>query len=163
MSIASVAGSGQPATAATFNAPASASSTSASGSATAPTQVDFLKLLMAQMQNQDPTNPTSGTDYVTQMAQFSTVQGITQLNQSITSLLSLQGLTQGVGLIGKTVSYTNASGQTASGAVSSVTMVGGQPQLVINNTNVNISQIQSVQAAARTNSARATASTAVSH
>ena len=80
------------------------------------------------------------------MAQFSSVQGITQLNQSITSLLSLQGLTQGVGLIGKDVSYTNANGKTQSGTVSAVSMVGGQPQLVINNSNVNLSQVQTIQA-----------------
>src|SRR5580704_3850411 len=115
-----------PATAASFN-PAPTSST---GAASGPSQPDFMKLLMAQMKNQDPTNPTSANDYVTQMAQFSSVQGITQLNQSITSLLALQGLTQGVSLIGKTVAYTNAAGKTMSGTVGSVVMVGGQPQLV---------------------------------
>jgi flagellar basal-body rod modification protein FlgD len=139
-----------PATAATF-APASTSSAtpSAFGSASGPQQPDFLKLLMAQMQHQDPTSPTSATDYVTQMAQFSSVQGLNQLNQSITSLLALQGLTQGVGLIGKTVSYTTAAGRTVTGTVGSISMVGGQPQMVINNTNVSLSQIQSIQAGAK--------------
>jgi flagellar basal-body rod modification protein FlgD len=124
------------------------SSTPAAGTASAGSlqQPDFLKLLMAQMTHQNPTNPTSATDFVTQMAQFSSVQGITQLNQSITSLLSLQGLTQGVSLIGKTVSYTNANGKTQSGTVSAVSMANGQPQLVINNTNVNLSQVQTIQA-----------------
>ena len=106
---------------------------------------DFLKLLMAQMTHQNPINPTSATDFVTQMAQFSSVQGITQLNQSITSLLALQGLTQGVSLIGKSVTYTNANGKTQSGTVSAVSMVGGQPQLVINNNNVGLSQVQTIQ------------------
>jgi flagellar basal-body rod modification protein FlgD len=110
---------------------------------------------MAQMQNQDPSSPTSPTDYVTQMAQFTSVQGINQLNQSITSMLAMQGLTQGVGLIGKTVTYTNPAGKTASGTVSSVSMVGGQPQLVINNANVSMSQIQSVQAGAKKSSTAA--------
>jgi flagellar basal-body rod modification protein FlgD len=109
-------------------------------------QPDFLKLLMAQMTHQNPTNPTNATDFVTQMAQFSSVQGITQLNQSITSLLALQGLTQGVGLIGKTVSYTAANGKTQSGTVGAVSMANGQPQLVINNTSVNLSQVQTIQA-----------------
>jgi len=143
-----------PATAATFAPASTSTSASAFGSAAGATQPDFLKLLMAQMTHQDPTSPTSATDYVTQMAQFSSVQGITQLNQSITSLLALQGLTQGVSLIGKTVSYTTASGQTQTGTVGSVSMVGGQPQMVINNTNVSLSQIQSIQAGAKA-SARA--------
>jgi flagellar basal-body rod modification protein FlgD len=145
-SIASIPGA-QPATAASFG-PAQ---TSTAGVPGAPKQVDFLKLLMAQMQNQNPMNPTSGTDYVTQMAQFSTVQGITQMNQSITSMLAMQGLTQSTGLIGKTVAYTDASGRIASGAVNAVAMVGGQPQLVVNNTIVNINQIQSIQAARTSN------------
>jgi flagellar basal-body rod modification protein FlgD len=135
------------ATAASLNAPAPATSSSSSTSGLS--QTNFLQLLMAQMQNQDPSSPTSPTDYVTQMAQFSSVQGINQLNQSITSLLAMQGLSQGVGMIGKSVTYTTASGQTAIGTVNSVSMVGGQPQLVINNTNVGLSQIQSVQAAVR--------------
>ena len=133
-----------PATAATF----ASAPTAGAGAASGPQQPDFLKLLMAQMTHQNPTSPTSATDYVTQMAQFSSVQGITQLNQSITSLLALQGLTQGVGLIGKTVAYANAAGKTVSGTVGAVSMVGGQPQLVINNTPVNLSQVQSIQAPA---------------
>jgi flagellar basal-body rod modification protein FlgD len=152
----------QPATAASLNASSSAAATAAStatSSANGLTQTNFLQLLMAQMKNQDPSSPTSPTDYVTQMAEFTSVQGINQLNQSITSLLSMQGLGQGVSLIGKSVTYTNSAGQSASGTVSSVTMVGGQPQLVINNTNVGLSQIQTVQAAAKKNTAGAASTT----
>jgi flagellar basal-body rod modification protein FlgD len=125
-------------------------SAATSGASSGPGQTDFMKLLMAQMKHQDPTSPTSATDYVTQMAQFSSVQGLNQLNQSIASLLALQGLTQGVSLIGKTVSYTTAAGKTASGTVGSVAMVAGQPQLVINSTNVGLSQIQGIQAGPKT-------------
>ena len=132
-----------------FTSALTTSSSTPAGAATSAgslQQPDFLKLLMAQMTHQNPTNPTSATDFVTQMAQFSSVQGITQLNQSITSLLSLQGLTQGVSLIGKAVSYTGANGKMQSGTVSAVAMANGQPQLVINNTNVNLSQVQTIQA-----------------
>ncbi len=146
-SIASTLGTSSllPATAASLNSP-----TAASASAGGPQQPDFMKLLMAQMKNQDPSSPTSATDYVTQMAQFSSVQGITQLNQSISTMLAMQGLTQGVSLIGKAVTYTNAAGKTATGTVSSVTMVGNQPQLVIGNANVGLSQIQSITASPKT-------------
>jgi len=131
-------------------APASIFTTTSKSSATTGSgQIDFTKLLVAQMQNQSPINPTNATDLVTQMAQFSSVQGITQLNQSIANLVALQGLTQGVSLIGKTVTYTGAAGQPVSGAVSAVAMVGGQPQLVINGVNVNLSQIQNIQAGAK--------------
>jgi flagellar basal-body rod modification protein FlgD len=93
------------------------------------------------------------------MAQFTSVQSLNQLNQSLTSLLALQGLTQGISLIGKTVTYTNAAGKPASGAVSSVAMVSGQPQLVVNGANVAVSQVQSIQAGPRTAAARAATGT----
>lgn len=146
------------ATAASLNGSSAATAGASSSAASTPSalsQANFMQLLIAQMQNQDPTSPTSPTDYVTQLAAFSTVQGISQLNQSITSMMSMQGLSQAVTLIGKTVTYTTASGQTASGTVSSVSMVGGQPQLVINNANVGLSQVQSVQAAVKKTSSTA--------
>jgi flagellar basal-body rod modification protein FlgD len=51
-------------------------------------QDSFLKLLVAQMQNQDPLNPMDNAQVTSQLAQISTVQGITQLNTTLTSLLS---------------------------------------------------------------------------
>jgi flagellar basal-body rod modification protein FlgD len=146
-----------PATAASLNSTSSgSSSTSATSNSQSP---NFMQLLITQMQNQDPTSPTSATDLVTQMAQLSNVQGINQLNQTITSLVAMQSLSQSISLIGKTVSYTNASGQTASGVVGSISMVGGQPQLVINNSNVGMSQIQSIQATPKTKTSGSTAAT----
>jgi flagellar basal-body rod modification protein FlgD len=49
-------------------------------------QADFLKILTAQLQNQDPTEPTDNAQFVSQMAQFSTVNGIEQLNASLKAL-----------------------------------------------------------------------------
>src|SRR6266436_3662033 len=106
-------------------------------------QADFLKLLMAQMQHQDPMSPMSGTDFTAQLAQFSSLQGIQQLNTNISSMLLLQGLTQGANLIGKNVTYAKAgSNATAHGAVSSVNVDGaGSVQLVIGGTGVALSQV----------------------
>jgi flagellar basal-body rod modification protein FlgD len=151
------------ATLSSLNAPSP--STSAASSSKAPGspalgQADFLNLLMAQMKNQDPSNPQSGTDFTAQLAQFSSLQGINQLNQNFTNLLTLQSLTQGVGLIGKSVTYTNAGGSTANGTVNSVSMVGGQVKLTVNNTNVGLDQVQNIQAAPK---ATRTTATTTSH
>jgi flagellar basal-body rod modification protein FlgD len=54
----------------------------------------FLKLLVAQMQNQDPLNPMDNAQVTSQMAQISTVQGIEQLNTTLASLLSGVNATQ---------------------------------------------------------------------
>jgi flagellar basal-body rod modification protein FlgD len=63
----------------------------------------FLKLLVAQMQNQDPMNPMDNAEITSQMAQISTVDGIAQLNKSVQALsgqfMQMQTL-QGAGLVG---------------------------------------------------------------
>jgi flagellar basal-body rod modification protein FlgD len=65
---------------------------------------DFLKMLVAQLKNQDPLNPMSGTDFATQLAQFSSLEQLTNLNQGITNLglyQTSQANLQAVNLIGK--------------------------------------------------------------
>lgn len=50
-------------------------------------QSDFLALMSAQLKNQDPTKPVDNTEYVAQMAQFSTLSGITQSNDALTAII----------------------------------------------------------------------------
>ena len=77
---------------------------------------DFLKLLITQMQNQDPLNPLSGSDYAAQLAQFSSVEQLSNINTNLTqSLQQNQLLTQSIGnslaatLIGKDIRATGNS------------------------------------------------------
>jgi flagellar basal-body rod modification protein FlgD len=63
----------------------------------------FLKLLTAQMQYQDPTNPMDATQFVAQLASFSNVEQAIRTNNKLDALLISQALTQVDGLIGKTV------------------------------------------------------------
>lgn len=84
------------------------------------TQVDydsFLKLLVAQMKNQDPTNPMDSTQYVAQLASFSQVEQSVNMNAKLDELLQSSALAQANSLIGRTV--TNSDG-TLSGKVVSV-------------------------------------------
>ena len=83
-------------------------STSNSGTATtaADMQNQFLTLLVAQLQNQDPMSPMDNAQMTSQMAQISTVTGIEKLNDtvnSVTSQFSMQQMMQGTSLIGHTV------------------------------------------------------------
>ncbi|MEI7688171.1 MAG: flagellar hook capping FlgD N-terminal domain-containing protein [Planctomycetota bacterium] len=106
---------------------------------------DFMTLLMAQMKNQNPMDPQSASDFATQLAQFSSLEGINQMNQNFSSLLTLQGLSQGTNLIGKSVSYAaDAAGHTATGVVQSVGVVSGEVQVVIGGTNVPISKLTGI-------------------
>jgi flagellar basal-body rod modification protein FlgD len=77
----------------------------------------FLKLLVAQMKNQDPTQPMDATQQVTQLAQFSSVEQAVQTNTKLDQLLASSSLQQADGIIGRTV--TSADGST-SGVVESV-------------------------------------------
>ena len=133
-----------------LNARPSTSAAPASSGSGGASSMDFMKLLMTQMQNQNPMDPTSGTDFMTQIAQFTQLDGINQLNTNITNMLMLQGLTQGAGLIGKTVSYTNSTGGTARGTVGSVAMVSGKPQLMISGVQVDLSQVKTIEAGPKT-------------
>jgi len=108
-------------------------------------QQQFLQLLTAQLQNQDPLNPLSSQDFTTQLAQLSTVSGIQQLNTSIQQLLQLQQLSQGAALMGKTVTYVS-SGATASGqgVVQGVSLQNGQLQVQVGGQQVPVGQINGI-------------------
>lgn len=75
----------------------------------------FLQLLVAELQNQDPTNPTDPTEHVSQLASFSAVEQQVKANAVLSSLLAVEANQ----VIGKTV--TSADG-TTSGVVASVSI-----------------------------------------
>lgn len=106
--------------AATAAAVTATSSTGADNSASGKPTLgydDFLKLLLAQMQNQDPLKPIDSTEYVSQLATFSNVeQGIKQ-NAKLDQLLLSSSIAQGQNMVGKIV--TSSDG-TVSGKVLSV-------------------------------------------
>jgi flagellar basal-body rod modification protein FlgD len=80
---------------------------------------NFLKLLMAQMKNQDPTEPMKSTEYMAQLATFSQVEQTVQSNTKLDALLASSALSQADSVIGRTV--TTADGK-ISGKVDSVTI-----------------------------------------
>jgi flagellar basal-body rod modification protein FlgD len=76
-------------------------------------QNEFLKLMVAQLQAQNPLEPGNSNEFVNELAQ------LTQTEQT-TNLANATELSSAVGLIGRSVSYNNASGAAASGKVESV-------------------------------------------
>ncbi len=82
----------------------------------------FLRLLIAQMQNQDPTNPTDPAQWMGQIASFSNVEQSIQANAKLESLMTGMALSQVDGIIGHMV--TSGDG-TVSGKVTSVRIING--------------------------------------
>ena len=89
----------------TASSPVSNADSTASGTAKADLDYDsFLKLLIASMKNQDPTNPNDPAETLSQLASFSSVEQSIKLNEKLESLLSVTSAGQAAALIGKTVS-----------------------------------------------------------
>lgn len=80
----------------------------------------FLDLLVAQMKNQNPLSPTNSQEYVSEMAQFSTLEQITNVATSVEEQNQMTTVNQSIGLVGKTVTYTKEDGTSAAGTVESV-------------------------------------------
>ena len=93
--------------------------TSTTGSSSTVGYDNFLKLLLTQMKNQDPTEPMKSTDYMAQLATFSQVEQAVKSNSKLDALLTSSAWSQADSVIGRTV--TTADGK-VSGEVSSVTI-----------------------------------------
>jgi flagellar basal-body rod modification protein FlgD len=92
---------------------------------------DFLQLLVTQMKDQDPLQPTDNTQFVAQLAQFSSLEQETQINTATGKQLAADQLSQAIGLIGHTVSYLDSQGQAQSGAVTGVAVTSSGATLTL--------------------------------
>ncbi|WP_378957235.1 flagellar hook capping FlgD N-terminal domain-containing protein [Pelosinus sp. sgz500959] len=85
---------------------------------------DFLKLLVTQLQNQDPLKPMDDTSFIAQMAQFSSLEQMQNMNSTTLA-------TQANGMIGDTVTWTNNKNEVFDGVVKGVSIVSGKSKLIV--------------------------------
>lgn len=108
---------------------------------------EFMKMLLTQLQHQDPMSVMKDEQFIAQLAQFSSLEEMQTMRKSFTTLLNLSQLTQVTGLIGKTVQLQSPQdGSTLiTGMVSSVKMENGTPKLVVNGELFPLESVQSVK------------------
>jgi flagellar basal-body rod modification protein FlgD len=105
---------------------------------------DFLKLLVAQLQHQDPMNPMDDKEFMGQMAQFSTLEQITNVGSAMQNLASSSDMSRGVALLGHGVTYTTDDDTTASGTAKALQVKDGQVFVSVDGTLVDPSTITEV-------------------
>jgi flagellar basal-body rod modification protein FlgD len=92
----------------------------------------FLKLFIAQLSHQDPSQPMDSGEQMAQMAQFTMTEQMTNMASTNTKIATQLNTSSAVGLIGRTVSYIDADGATQTGKVERVaTSKDGQASLTI--------------------------------
>jgi flagellar basal-body rod modification protein FlgD len=99
---------------------------------------DFLKLLTTQLRYQDPMNPMEDKEFIAQMAQFSSLEQMQNMNSSM-------AMTQASNLIGMQVKWSDNNAVEQKGIVTSVRMVDGEPKLLIGNTSIDLKNVTSVE------------------
>lgn len=125
----------------------STSNTSTIGGTSAKSMQDeFLQLLTTQLKNQDPLSPVDQTQMLSQLAQFSSLEQMTNLNSTMSAASQFGGLTQSAGLIDKYVTtYNNSDGSAGpSGKVDAVVMKNNVPYLQIGSDQIAASQVLTV-------------------
>jgi len=105
---------------------------------------DFLNLLIAELQNQDPLNPTDNGQILEQISQIRSIETTTKLNETLQSVLLGQNLASASGLIEKQVRGLSDDGQEVSGQVDRVAIEDGVPRLIVGATSLRMSNLREV-------------------
>ena len=89
----------------------------------------FLKLLLVQLQNQDPTQPYDSEKMLANQAQFASLEQMQNLNSNLIGLMAMQNVTQATSLLGKTVAGKAQDGSDVTGTVAGIGFANGLPWL----------------------------------
>ncbi|MFH0974274.1 MAG: flagellar hook capping FlgD N-terminal domain-containing protein [Spirochaetota bacterium] len=105
----------------------------------------FLKLLVTELRHQDPTQPMENKEFISQMAQFSALEQMTNVNKSIQQLNKTSRSAEAYSLLGKNVkAFDPASGIKVEGAVTSIFYKNDEIRLMVNGKEIGLNDIHSV-------------------
>lgn len=105
----------------------------------------FLKLLVTELRHQDPTKPMEDKEFIAQMAQFSTLEQMSNMNKEIKNLLGSSRASEAYGILGKEIdSFDTVKKTKVSGVVSSVFYKGEELMLKVGAEEVPMKNVHSV-------------------
>lgn len=106
----------------------------------------FLKLLVTELKHQDPTKPMEDREFISQMAQFSSLEQMTNMNKEFKTLLKSSQSAEAYRLLGKHVeAFDQAKQKRVSGIVSSITYNQGAVNIRVGNEEVSLNDIHTVR------------------
>ena len=114
---------------------------------------DFLKLLVAQLQSQDPLNPMEDKEFISQMAQFTSLEQMKNVSNAVQ-------ITQATSYIGKQITWDDEMGEQQTGIVKAVRIVSGEPKIVVGDQNIALAKVTSVTEAPAATATTGTGATA---
>jgi len=100
----------------------------------------FLTLLITQLKNQDPMNPQDSSQFVAQLASFSSLEQMTSMNTAMNNVLD----NSATSLIGQNVTLLDSSGNLVQGTVTGIVYFANTPAVQVNGVNYPPSDIQNV-------------------
>ena len=104
-------------------------------------QDDFLKLLVAQFTTQDPLSPQADTEFVAQMAQFTSLEQTKTMQADIALMRADQRLMSANAMLGREVTFADPEGKLQSGVAEAVSGVEGTPKILVNGDSIDLDQI----------------------
>jgi len=106
---------------------------------------DFIRMMVAQLENQDPMDPMSNTEMLQQISQMRSITSNDRLTSSIESLSLGQALSTASSLIGKTVTGVNTLNQSITGKVEKVTIENGEARLYVGSSIINVGNVTAIE------------------
>ena len=125
-------------------AQAAASTTKTTKATSGLTADDFMKLLIDQLKNQDPSQPMSESDMANQMAQMATISQLEALSTAMTSLSSSDQKLSATSMLDKMVTYSDSNGTSVQGKVKSVIFSGNDVMLDLGTSQISLSDVTNV-------------------
>ena len=106
---------------------------------------DFLAMMVAELQNQDPLNPMNNADILNQISQIRSITSSDKLSATLESVAMGQSFASASSLIGKTVTGVSEAGEEVTGEVDRVVFENGEPNIYVGSAIVKLDNITAIK------------------